>query len=220
MCPRLHPQRASKRLPNTPPNASPTRLQTTPQHASKRLPNAPSNAPPTYPHKNKDKCSFFSVLSCLNKTEPRALFASSWDMTRRTPSRPRPPLSPSACRCTHPPSARRCTHPLCVLLHAPPPRVLARPCTRRRIARARVWGEGEGMCSSNRAVLQVHRDTFAVLRCTRNVARCTRTLNRKGTVFSGTGRGMTHGTRGLPVSRPDGILYKAFACLVPKIRAN
>ena len=158
--------------------------------------------PPTPPHKNEDKYSFFPVLSCLNKTEP--------------PSRPSPPLSPFACRCTHPlcaslhasplrvvariPSARRCMPSLLRALAPPPLRALARPCTRRRIVRARVWGEGEGTCSRNRAVLQVHRDTFAVLRCAHNVARCTRTLNHKGTVFSGTGRGMTHGTRGLPVS--------------------
>jgi hypothetical protein len=110
-------------------------------------------------------------------------------------SRPCPPLSPLGV-VARTPSARRCT---------PPPllRALAHPCMRRRrIVRARVWGEGEGMCSRNRAVLQVHRDTFAVLRCTHNIVRCTRTLNRKGTVFSGTGRGMTHGTRGLPMSCP------------------
>ena len=145
----------------------------------------------------------------------------------------RPPLPavarPRLCVLLHAPlSACRCTLPLCMPLHALPAsplravacppappglssacrctpsplRAIARPSMRRRIVHARVWGDGEGSCSRNRTVLRV---TVTLLRCygapvmSRGVPV---PLTVRGTVFSGTGRGVTHGTRGLPVSRP------------------
>jgi hypothetical protein len=89
------------------------------------------------------------------------------------------------------PLSRRCTLHPCTRLHASSNR-----------ARSRL-GQGQGGVPEEPCDVTVHRNTFAVLRCTRNIARCTRTRNRMGTVFSGTGRGVTRGTRGLPVSRPD-----------------
>ena len=202
------PHRVLKRIPNASqtrpqvrpkrvPNASPT----LPQAHPKRLP----NAPPTHPHKIEDKYSFFSVSFVSNYLNlgpfPRRP-GTRYDAPSCPPlscviiARPPPPVGVSdVLACPPPPSRCRCTFPLCGLLHAPPlcvaaRRTPARACTCRRTVHAHVWGKGKGAYPRNRAVL----------RCTGNIARCTRTRNRMGTVFSGTGRGVTRGTRGLPVS--------------------
>ena len=65
-------------------------------------------------------------------------------MTRRTPSRPRPPLSPSACRCT-PPFCVPLHLPLCVPLHALA-RVVAALCALAFGARGRGRARGTARC--------------------------------------------------------------------------
>jgi hypothetical protein len=119
----------------------------------------------------------------------------------RAVARPPPPLCAVAC----PPglsSVCRCTPPLLRAIAPAPLCAVARPSMCRCIVRTCIWSEGEGSCSRNRTVLWV---TVTLLQCYSapiNIAQCTRTRNHMGTVFSGTGRGVMHGTRGLPMSRP------------------